>query len=210
MKNILKKSLISFFSLWGSVMILLFVIVLSGCSSTKKVEKTKVNESIATTVDSKTDQSKNESLKVTDKTEKNTDKSLVQIENETNEFETRITEYDTDKPIVPGTNKPPLKKEKIITNKRLSKKDTKSLDNSTKKSSSDAVYTSQVEASMKVLQSQNAKLIAETNSKETKSVTWWRWFLAGACVPVVIGLLVKFGAFSKLFVWVLKIFRVKS
>ncbi len=84
MKNILKKSLISFFSLWGSVMILLFVIVFSSCSTTKKVEKAKVNESVATTVDSKTDQSKNESLKVTDKTEKVTDKSLVQIENETN------------------------------------------------------------------------------------------------------------------------------
>ena len=210
MKNILKKSLISFFSVWGSVMILLFVIVLSGCSSTKKVEKTKVNESVATTVDSKTDQSKNESLKVTDKTEKVTDKSLIQIENETNEFETRINEYDTDKPIVPGTNKPPLKKENIITNKRLSKKDTEYLDNSTEKKTSDAVYTSQVEASMKVLISQNAKLIAETNSKETKSVTWWRWFLAGMCVPIGIGALVKFGAFSKLFVFVLKIFRVKS
>lgn len=210
MKTLLKKSLISFFSLWASLMILLFVIVFSGCSTTKKVEKAKVNESVASTVNSKTDQSTSETLKVTDKTEKVTDKSLNQIENETNELETRINEYDTDKPIVPGTNKPPLKKEKIITNKKLLKKDTKSLDNSTEKSTSDAAYTSQMEASMKLLQSQNAKLIAETNSKETKSVTWWRWFLAGACVPVVIGLLVKFGAFSKLFVWVLKIFRVKS
>ena len=210
MKNILKKSLISFFSLWGSVMILLFVIVLSGCSSTKKVEKTKVNESIATTVDSKTDQSKNESLKVTDKTEKVTDKSLVKIENETNEFETRTTEYDSSEPIVPGTNKPPVKKETITTNKKLSKKDTKYLDNSKEKTTSDAAYTSRMEASMKLLQSQNAKLIAETNSKETKSVTWWRWFLAGMCVPIGIGALVKFGAFSKLFVWVLKIFRVRK
>ena len=210
MKNILKKSLISFFSVWGSVMILLFVIVFSGCSTTKKVEKAKVNESVASTVNSKTDQSTSETLKVTDKTEKVTDKSLNQIENETNELETRINEYDTDKPIVPGTNKPPLKKEKIITNKKLLKKDTKSLDNSTEKSTSDAAYTSQMEASMKVLISQNAKLIAETNSKETKSVTWWRWFLAGMCIPIGIGALVKFGAFSKLFVFVLKIFRVKS
>ena len=210
MKNILKKSLISFFSLWGSVMILLFVIVLLGCSSTKKVEKTKVNESIASNLEAKTDQSKNESLKVTDKTEKVTDKSLTQIENETNELETRITEYDTDKPIVAGTNKPPVKAEKVITNKKLSKKDTKSLDNSKEKTTSDADYTARMEASMKLLQSQNAKLIAETNSKEMKSVTWWRWFLAGMCIPLGIGALVKFGAFSKLFVFVLKIFRVKS
>ncbi len=210
MKNILKPFLVSFFSLWASVMILLFVIVLSGCSTTKKVEKTKVNESVVSNLESKTDQSKTESLKVTDKTEKVTDKSLVQIENETNEFETRINEYDTDKPIVPGTNKPPLKKEKIITNKKLSKKDTKYLDNSTEKSTSDADYTARMEASMKVLQSQNAKLIAETNSKETKSVTWWRWFLAGMGVPVAIGAFMKFGAFSKLFVFVLKIFRVRT
>jgi hypothetical protein len=210
MKNILRKSLISFFSLWGSVMALLFVIIFTSCSTTKKVEKTKVNESVASTVNSKTDQSKNESLKVTDKTEKVTDKSISQIENETNELETRINEYDTDKPIVPGTNKPPVKKETVTTNKKIAKKDTKSLDNSTEKNTSDAVYTSQLEASMKLLQSQNAKLIAETNSNETKSVTWWRWFLAGMCIPMVIGLLVKFGAFSKLFVWVLKIFRVRK
>jgi glutamyl/glutaminyl-tRNA synthetase len=210
MKNILKKSLISFFSVWITGMALLFVIAIDGCSSTKKVEKTKVNESVISTSKSNNDQIKNESLNVTDKTEKVTDKSLNQIENETNELETRINEYDTDKPIVPGTNKPPLKKEKIITNKKLSKKDTEYLDNSTKKSSSDALYTSQMEASMKVLISQNAKLIAETNSKETKSVTWWRWLLAGMGVPVGIGLLVRFGAFSKLFVWVLKIFRVRS
>lgn len=210
MKNILKKSLISFFSLWGSVMILLLVIVFTSCSSTKKVEKMKVTESIVSNLDSKTDQSKNESLKVTDKTEKVTHKSLVQIENETTELETRINEYDTDKPIVPGTNKPPVKKETITTNKKLAKKDTKILDTSTEKSTSDADYTSNLESSIKVLQSQNAKLIAETNSKETKSVTWWRWFLAGMGVSIGIGALVKFGAFSKVFVWVLKIFRVRT
>ena len=210
MKTLLKKSLISFFILWASLMILLFVIVFSGCSSTKKVEKMKVNESVISTSKSNNDQIKNESLKVTDKTEKVTHKSLIQIENETNAFETRINEYDTDKPIVPGTNKPPVKKETITTNKKLYKKDTKYLDNSKEKTTSDAAYTSQLEASMKLLQSQNARLIAETNSKETKSVTWWRWFLAGMCIPIVIGLLVRFGAFSKVFVWVLKIFRVKK
>jgi len=210
MKNILKKSLISFYSVWITVMLVLVVIAFSGCSSTKKVEKTKVNESVATTVDSKIDQSKTESLKVTDKTEKVTDKSLVQIEDETNEFETRRTEYDSSEPIVPGTNKPPVKSETVTTNKKSSKKDIKSLDNSTEKKTSDAAYTSRMEASMKLLQSQNAKLIAETNSKETKSVTWWRWFLAGMCIPIGIGALVKFGAFSKLFVFVLKIFRVRK
>lgn len=210
MKNILKKSLISFFSLWGSVMILLLVIVFTSCSSTKKVEKMKVTESIVSNLDSKTDQSKNESLKVTDKTEKVTHKSLVQIENETTELETRINEYDTDKPIVPGTNKPPVKKETITTNKKLAKKDTKSLDNSTEKTTSDVAYTSQLEASMKLLQSQNAQLIAETNKKEIVSFTAWKWFLAGMGVPMAIGLLVRFGAFSKVFVFVLKIFRVRT
>jgi len=210
MKKILKPFLVSFFSMWISAMLLLFVIVFSGCSSTKKVEKAKVIESVASSVDSKTDQSKTESLKVTDKTEKITDKSLMQIENETNALETRITEYDTDKPIVIGTYKPPVKSETITTSKRLSQKDTEYLDNSKEKTTSDAAYTSQLEASIKLLQSENAKLVSEVSNKETTSVTWWRWFLAGMCIPVAIGLLVKFGAFSKLFVFVLKIFRVKS
>ena len=208
MKNKLKKSLISFFSLWTIEMVLLFVIAFSGCSTTKKVEKTKINKSIAAAIDSKNDLSKAETLKVTDKTEKVTDKSLTQIENETNELETRITEYDTDKPIVPGTNKSPVKKETITTNNKLSKKDTKSLDNSTEKSTSDAVYTQQLEASMKVLQSQNAKLIAETNSKETKSVTWWKWFFSGSVITLIIGSIVlwKWGSILS-FLRKLKVFK---
>lgn len=210
MKNILKKTLISFFSLWATLMILLFVIVLSGCSSTKKVEKAKVNESIASNLEAKTDQSKNESLKVTDKTEKVTDKSLSKIENETTELETRIMEYDTDKPIVPGTNKPPLKKEKIITNKKLSKINTQSLDNSTEKSSSDAVYTSQLESSIKLLISQNSKLIAETKNKETTSFPLWKYVSIVLGVILLVLLFDKFGVIPKLFVFVLKIFKVKS
>jgi flagellum-specific peptidoglycan hydrolase FlgJ len=210
MKNLLKKSLISFFSVWISAMVLLFVIAFSSCSSTKKVEKTKVNESVISTSKSNNDQIKNESLKVTDKTEKVTDKSLNQIENETNELETRINEYDTDKPIVPGTNKPPLKKEKIITNKKLSKKDTKSLDNSTEKTTSDAVYTSQLEASMKLLISQNAKLIAETNSKETTTFPFWKCAFITTCILALLYALTEYGAWPKLFVWVLKIFRVRT
>jgi hypothetical protein len=210
MKNLLKKSLISFFSLWASVMIMLFVIVLTSCSSTKKVEKTKVNESVATTVDSKTDLSKAETLKVTDKTEKVTDKSLVQIEDETNEFETRRTEYDSSEPIVPGTNKPPVKSETVTTNKKLSKKDIKSLDNSTEKKSSDADYTSHLEASMKLLISQNAKLIAETNSKETTTFPFWKCAFITTCILALLYALTEYGAWPKLFVWVLKIFRVRT
>jgi hypothetical protein len=210
MKNILRKSLVSFFSVWITAMVLLFVIAFSGCSSTKKVEKTKVNESVISAIESNNDQIKTESLKLTDKIEKVTDKSLTQIENETNELETRITEYDTDKPIVPGTNKSPIKKETITTNNKLSKKDTKSLDNSTEKTTSDAVYTSQLEASMKVLISQNAKLIADTNSKETTTFPMWEGAFISACLFALLYALTEFGVWPKLFVWVLKIFRVRK
>ena len=210
MKNKLKAFIITFFTVYFIyIMYLCFFAFMCSCSTTKKVEKVKVNETVATTVDSIAKVSKTETLKVTDKTEKVTDKSLIQIEDKSNERETRINEYDTDKPIVPGTNKPPLKKETITTNKKLSKKDTKSLDKSTEKTTSDVNYTRQLEASIKLLQAQNTKLIADTMSKETTTPTSWKWPVIIICIIALLYALTQFGVWPRLFVWVMKIFRVK-
>lgn len=58
-------------------------------------------------VDTKSDKAKTITAQVKTTTEKAADKTIIQIEAETRELETRITEYDTDKPVVAGTNKSP-------------------------------------------------------------------------------------------------------
>ena len=185
----MKKFLISFYSVWGTCLLILFTSTIAGCSTTKKVEKAKVQEAITTSVDTKTDKAKTETAQVKTATEKAADKSITQIEAETRELETRITEYDTDKPIVAGTNKSPIKSETITTNKVVAKKDTQYADKGTEKTTADSTYTSQLKESNKTLQEQNIKLKMELESRKTTGVAWWKWFLSGAAA-LVIGLLI--------------------
>lgn len=184
----MKKILISFYSAWGACMLLLFAIAIAGCSTTKKVEKAKVQEAITTSVDAKSDKSETEASQVKTTTEKAADKTITQIEAETRELETRITEYDTDKPIVAGTNKSPIKSETITTNKVVAKKDTQYADKGSKKTTVDSTYASQLKESNKVLQ--NIKLKTELETQKTTGIAWWKWFLSGAAAALVLGLLI--------------------
>ena len=171
-------------------MLILFAIAIAGCSTTKKVEKAKVQEEINTSVDTKSDKAKAETTQVKTATEKVADKSITQIEAETRELETRITEYDTDKPIVAGTNKSPIKTETITTNKVVAKKDTQYADKGTEKTTADSTYTSQLKESNKTLQEQNIKLKTELETQKTTGVAWWKWFLFGVAAALVLGLLI--------------------
>jgi len=94
------------------------------CSSTKKVTETETKQSVKSETEvSKALDVKTE-LQVTDKSEKFTDKEIQTVEKLTDLWEKNVTEYDTEKPIVPGTNKPPVKSETIYTNtKQHDKKD---------------------------------------------------------------------------------------
>lgn len=202
----MKKFLITFYSVWSTGMLILFAIVIAGCSTTKKVEKAKVQEAITTSVDTKTDKAKTETAQVKATTEKAADKSITQIEAETRELETRITEYDTDKPIISGTNKSPIKSETITINKVVAKKGTQYADKGTDKTTTDLTYTSQLKESNKALQEQNIKLKTELETQKTTGVAWWKWFLSGAAAALVLGLLILWkGAAAWAFIKKIKI-----
>lgn len=210
MKNILRKSLVSFYSVWITAMLLLFVIVLSGCSTTKKVEKTKSDIVLNSNLESKKKTDETSNTKTVASGETGTSKKTESSENQSKETETKKTKYDSSKPIVPGTGKPPVIEETTTKEKVLSQKDNKVLEETKTKNNLLKEENKRLKQSNDSLLSVKAKESSKSETKETKSVTWWRWFLAGMCVPVVIGLLVKFGAFSKLFVLFMKIFQVKK
>lgn len=174
--------------------IMLLVLILISCTGVKKSAKTNVDQKEKTNTEVSKDMEVKTDLKVTDKSEKVTDKSLEQIETETNELETRIILYDTDKPIVPGTNKPPVKEEKVISNKKQSKTDIKTADNSTAKTNITANYTASLLSEIDSLQKVNASLIAKTDTKETQvNNSWYWWLIGGMCIPVVGFGIWKFG-----------------
>ena len=168
MKNILKKSLISFFSLWGSVMILLFVIVLSGCSSTKKVEKTKSDIALNSELESKKETDETTNVKTESSGETSSSKNTESTENKSKVTETKTTKFDTNQPVVPGTGKPPVAEETVKTETEVSNKDTKVLEALTTK------YNLQVQENKRLKQSNDSLLSVkskESSKSENKEIT---------------------------------------
>lgn len=210
MKNILKKSLISFFSVWGSAMILLFVIVLSGCSSTKKVEKTKSDIALNSELESKKKVDETTNVKTVASGETASSKNTQTSENQSKEKETKTTKYDPSKPIVPGTGKPPVIEETTTKEKTLSQKDNKILEETRTKNSLLVEANKRLKQSNDSLLSVKAKESSKSETKETTSFPMWKYISISLGVILLIFVFDKFGFWPKLFVWVMKIFRVKS
>ena len=181
--------------------LLILLILITSCSAVKKVEKSKINQSVNSSVSSSTDTNQKEQLKVTAVTDKLTDVQMDQIERESDALEARITEYDTDKPIVAGTNKPPVKNEKVITKKKTTNKDTTIMDNSSEKNSYLADYNSELENGINLLITENNRLSSELTSTKASIVPWWKWMLGGGVITLVFSLLViwKWGAIISFF-----------
>ena len=128
MKNILRKSLISFFSVWLTAMLVLVVIAFSSCSSTKKVEKTKSDIALNSELESKKKVDETTNVKTVASGETASSKNTQTSENQSKEKETKTTKYDPSKPIVPGTGKPPVIEETTTKEKTLSQKDNEILE----------------------------------------------------------------------------------
>lgn len=210
MKNILRKSLISFFSVWLTAMLVLVVIAFSSCSSTKKVEKTKSDITLNSELESKKKVDETTNVKTEDSGETASSKNTQTSENQSKEKETKTTKYDPSKPIVPGTGKPPVIEETTTKEKTLSQKDNKILEETRTKNSLLVEENKRLKQSNDSLLSVKAKESSKSETKETTSFTLWKYVSIVLGVILLVLLLDKFGIIPKLFVWGLKIFKVKS
>lgn len=164
--------------------LLLALILLVGCKSQKKLtedvnQNQAVNTEVSKTAETKTD------LTNSVKSDKQTDISTGKIETETNDLETRTTIYDTDKPIVAGTNKPPVKEETIITNRKQIDNKTQSFDKSSDKTEIGMHYKASLISEIDSLKQIKASLTSKATIKETANSNWWKWFLAGIAVAII-------------------------
>ena len=210
MKNILKKSLISFFSLWASAMIMLLVIAFSGCSSTKKVEKNKSDIALNSELESKKKLDETTNVKTTASGETASLKNTESTENKSKVTETKTTKFDTNQPVVPGTGKPPVAEETVKTETEVSNKDTKVLEALTTKYNLQVQENKRLKQSNDSLLSVKSKESSKSETKETTSFPMWKYISISLGVILLIFVFDKFGFWPKLFVWVMKIFRVKS
>jgi len=190
MKNILKKSLISFFSVWITAMLVLTVIVFSSCSSTKKVEKMKSDIALNVDLESKKKLDETTNVKTAASGETDTSKNTQSSENQSKETETNTTKYDTSQPIVPGTGKPPVIEETTTKEKSLSKKDNKILEETRTKNNLLIEENKRLKQTNDSLLSIKAKESSKSETKQTTGIAWWKWFLSGSVVTLIIGSLV--------------------
>lgn len=210
MKNILRKSLISFFSVWLTAMLVLVVIAFSSCSSTKKVEKTKSDITLNSELESKKKVDETTNVKTEASGETASSKNTESTENKSKEKETKTTKYDTSQPIIPGTGKPPVAEESTTTERETSNKDTKVLEALTTKYNLQVQENKRLKQSNDSLLSVKSKESSKSETKETTSFPMWKYISISLGVILLIFVFDKFGFWPKLFVWVLKIFRVKS
>ncbi len=199
-------------------LILLLIVFLTACSGIRNTNKSDVKSNI----DTKTEVSKNTEVKESGKTvdkstaliDSSAQKYLAQIEKLTAQYEARLRTYDTSKPIDPKTGTPPIASDLTITNKTDNSKETNqgetSQTNKSQNTDIETEYKLELQQRIDSLQKVNANLKSNTENKEVPVSYWWFWVLIGILIPILVWFIVKFNWHTKLFVWLLNLFRLKK
>lgn len=120
--------------------ILFSIVLLCSCNQVRTLQKTNVNTDVKSVVDISKKVDEEKTLSVSDNVEISADVKNDQRENEYSETETKVINYDTSKPIVPQTGKPPILSETTIINKKGSEKNNNSVAKTTQKSVNQTEY----------------------------------------------------------------------
>jgi len=191
-------------------LILLLIVLLASCSPAKKVTKTDVTQKLQSNNELKNENSTKESGELkknnTSVIDSSNIKALQLFENWKKNYQANTKVYDTNKPIVPGTNRPPLASETTISN--IESNDKNLQENSNTKVSKSEIQ--QIEANFKKkydskldsITKENTSLKSEVTEKTTQANNWSMWFLAGISICILFQLAWKFTPLGKLsFIW---------
>jgi len=184
---------------------LLLALSLTGCASTKKLEKTKSDIALNADLESKKKLDETTNVKTAASGETAVTKNTESTENKSKVTETKTTKFDTNQPVVPGTGKPPVVEETVKTETEVSNKDTKVLEALTTKYNLQVQENKRLKQSNDSLLSIKSKESSKSETKETSYVTLWKWFFAGLITMGLIQVTIKFDIFRKLFEFVKKI-----
>lgn len=148
---------------------LLIAVGLGGCKGPKELAaKTKV----------RTDVKEHEEVKVSDKSTARSDSSFVttieEIERKTTEFEARLITYDTEKPVIPETGRPPVASELIYSNKtNADKKLTESAKGASSRRQENDIEIDHKRKMRAIKDSAVAESQKQPVKKETYGAFWW-------------------------------------
>jgi len=175
MKKLIKKLKI----VYAIYIALLVVLSLTGCAGTKKIEKSKLDSSITsdTQVNKKLDEM--QTGKADLQAENTSNKVTESSENENEETVKATINYDTSKPVIESTGKPPVASETTETTKKVSQKNNKIKENLTGKLNLQVEYNKRLKQSVDSQNNVINKLKTENESSKKTSNNWWKWLLFG-------------------------------
>jgi len=186
------------------ILFILLVFICS-CSGTKKLEKSNVSSTVKTDTEVSKKLDEKQTGSVSDQSLKTSDKKTDSSEKKNKTIETQTTDYDPTKPIVPGTNKPPVIKETIRIVKESNEKDIQIQEGLTEKLNLQISYTRGLQLKVDSLQKVNSSLQSKSESKQVPVSNWWKWILVGICIPVSIWFIIRFKWYNFLsFLWTRK------
>ena len=188
------------------ILITIIILLVAGCSGVKKTTKTDIKQDVISQTEVKKTEAENESLTTTvtadKKTEATVKKNTSAEENETEETTIHTINYDSKTPVDSVTRKPVISQE--IIQKTVKGKNAKAVE-STELLYSQAEVQSLFQVYFKMSKSESdsvnkviSTLKSEIVEKTKKANNWWKWFLAGVCVPVIGWIVWRFTTAGKL------------
>ena len=169
---------------------LLLALSLTGCASTKKLEKMKSDIALNADVESKKKTDETTNIKTAASGETAVTKNTESTENQSKETETKKTVYDTSKPIVPGTGKPPVAEESTTTERETSNKDNKIIEETLSKNNLLVEENKRLKQTNDSLLSIKAKENTKAETKVTPVNNWWKWTIFGIIIGIILTVLV--------------------
>jgi len=177
--------IVAFLQYQNRIAFICILILFCSCSGTKKLEKSNLSSNLKTDneVSKKLDEKQTGS--VSDQSVKTADKKTDLSEKKNKTIETHTTDYDPSKPIVPGTNKPPVVKETIRIVKESNEKDIQIQEGLTEKLNLQIGYTMELQTKLDSVMRVNSTLNSKTSLSETTVSNWWKWLIGGVGIGMI-------------------------
>jgi len=184
-------------------LLLLLIILLSGCSTLKKSEKETTKISVKNNTEIKSDSEAKTSGSTIDKTNQVISTVISSVDIDSTEMNIKIVDYDTNKPVIESTGKPPVLRETTISKRNHIRHQSLISNTGTVNKDIKSNYTILLKSHRDSLNSVNTSLISNSRSKESYSgFAWYKWLILGIGVSGLIWLIFKFKWYKFLsFLW---------
>jgi len=176
------------------LILFLALALLISCAGTKKVTKNNVAQKQQTQTEVSKNTEVTEKATAVDKTTLKTDssgvKALALIEKMTEDFEARLKQYDTTKPIDPQTGKPPLVSELEINTRTTTDKNctnTQTTDLKRQQQKETAVdWNRTIDQKIDSAFASKSKTTDKSRTTETAATPWGAWVISILAVIIII------------------------